>query len=144
MTLPNTSCGVAVLERDRRASEGDERGVGQRVADVAGVAVEVVVMAAVRLVDDHDDVPPVGEQRVVDARRRVSPFGEAELLQRREVDAAGGAVGQFVPQLLTGRDLDGRLAEQPRPVERLEQLAVELRAVGHDDERRVLQLRLQR
>ena len=34
---------------------------GQRVAHVAGEAVDEVVLAAVRLVGDHDDVPPVGE-----------------------------------------------------------------------------------
>ena len=79
--------GVAVREGDRRAGEGDERGVGQRVPEVAGVAVEVVVVAAVGLVDDHDDVAPVGEQRVVEAGLALL-VGEAELLQRREVDAA--------------------------------------------------------
>ena len=59
--------GVAVGERDRRAGEGDERGVRQGVSQVAGVAVEVVVVAAVRLVDDDDDVAPVRQQRVLDA-----------------------------------------------------------------------------
>ena len=58
--------GVAVGERDRRAGERDERGVRQGVPEVAGVAVEVVVVAAVRLVDDHDDVAPVGQQRVLE------------------------------------------------------------------------------
>src|SRR5207249_2617050 len=59
---------VAVRERDRRASEGNEYGIGQRVPDVAGVAVEIVIVAAVRLVDNDDDVAAVGEQRVVEAR----------------------------------------------------------------------------
>ena len=45
--------------RDRRAGERDERGMRQRVPQVPGVAVEVVVVGAVRLVNDHDDVPPV-------------------------------------------------------------------------------------
>ncbi len=46
--------------------ERDEYGVGQGVADVAGVAVEVVVVRSVCLVDDHDDVAALAEQRVVD------------------------------------------------------------------------------
>ena len=64
---------------------------------VPGVAVEVVVVAAVGLVDDHDDVAPVGQQRVV-APGLALGSGAAELLQRREVDAAGGPVAQLVPQ----------------------------------------------
>ena len=59
--------GVAVVERDRGAGERDERGVRQGVAQVPGVAVEVVVVAAVRLVDDHDDVAAVRQQRVLGA-----------------------------------------------------------------------------
>ena len=46
----------------------------QGVAEVAGVAVEVVVVAAVRLVDDHDDVAPVGQQRVVERRPPARPW----------------------------------------------------------------------
>ena len=90
--------GVAVGEGDRRAGERDERRVRQGVAEVAGVAVEVVVVAAVGLVDDDDDVAPVGQQRVVGAGVALV-LGAAELLQRGEVDAAGGPVGQLVAQL---------------------------------------------
>ena len=57
--------GVAVGEGDRRAGEGDQGRVRQGVAEVAGVAVEVVVVAAVRLVDDDDDVASVRQQRMV-------------------------------------------------------------------------------
>jgi hypothetical protein len=107
----------------------------------AGVAVEVVVVAAVRLVDDHDDVASVGEQRVI-RTRLAFPGGETELLQGGEVDAAGGAVGEFVAQLSALGDLDGGFAQQPGPVERLIKLTVEFLAVGDDDDRRVLELGL--
>ena len=50
---------VLVGELDRRAGEADERGVRQRVAHVPGEAVDEVVLAAVRLVGDDDDVAPV-------------------------------------------------------------------------------------
>ena len=49
---------------DRRAREGDESGPRQGVAQVAGITVEVVVVTAVRFVDDHDDVGAIGEQRM--------------------------------------------------------------------------------
>ena len=75
---------VAVGQLDRRAGEADERGVGQRVAHVAREAVDEVVLAAVRLVGDDDDVAPVAEQRVLLAR-----LGQ-ELLDRGEDHAAGG------------------------------------------------------
>ena len=42
----------------------DERGVRQGVPHVAGVAVDEVVLAAVRLVGDDDDVAAVRELRV--------------------------------------------------------------------------------
>ena len=62
--VPEHSAGVGVLKLDRRAGEADERGVGQRVAHVARIAVEEVVLAAVRLVGNDDDVAPIGEPRV--------------------------------------------------------------------------------
>ena len=46
---------------DGRAGEPDERGIRQRVAHVAGEAVDEVVLAAVGLVRDHHDVAPVGQ-----------------------------------------------------------------------------------
>ena len=56
--------GVLVRERDRGAGERDQRRLRQRVLEVSCVAVEAVVVAAVRLVDDDDDVAPVRQQRV--------------------------------------------------------------------------------
>jgi hypothetical protein len=97
---------------------------------VPGVAVEVVVVAAVGLVDDDDDVAPVGEQRVIQPRLPL-PLGEPELLEGGEVDAAGGAVGQLPAQLGAGGDVDRRLGEQAGPLERLEELAVEFLAALH-------------
>ena len=58
----------ALGQRDRSSGECDERGIGNGIGEVAGVPVEVVVVAAVRLVDDDDDVAAVGEQWVVGAR----------------------------------------------------------------------------
>ena len=55
---------VRVLELDRRAGEADERGVRQRVAHVPREAVDEVVLAAVRLVGDHDDVAALGKRRM--------------------------------------------------------------------------------
>ena len=75
---------VRVRQLDRRAGEADERGVGQRVAHVPREAVDEVVLAAVRLVGDHDDVAPLGERRVPVALL----LGE-ELLDGREHHAAG-------------------------------------------------------
>ena len=49
-----------LARHQRRAGEADERGVRQGVAHVQG---ERVVLAAVRLVGDHDDVRPVRQLR---------------------------------------------------------------------------------
>ena len=49
---------------NRRAGEADEGGVRQRVAHVPGEAVNEIVLAAVRLVGNDDDVAPVGKQRM--------------------------------------------------------------------------------
>ena len=77
--------GVGVGLLDGRAGEADERGVRQRIAHVAGEAVDEVVLAAVRLVGDDDDVAPVGEHRMAVALL----LGE-ELLDGGEDHAAGG------------------------------------------------------
>ena len=52
------SAGVGQL--DGCPGKADERGVGQRVPHVAGVAVDEVVLAAVRLVGDHHHIAPAG------------------------------------------------------------------------------------
>ena len=47
-----------LLARDERSTgESDERGIRQGIAHVPGEAVDEVVLAAVRLVGDDDDIP---------------------------------------------------------------------------------------
>ena len=70
---------VRVPQLDGRAREADERGVRQRVAHVPREAVDEVVLAAVRLVGDDDDVAPLGERGVC-----VALVLRVELLDRRE------------------------------------------------------------
>ena len=77
--------GVLVGELDGRAGEADERGVRQRVAQVSREAVDEVVLAAVRLVGDDDDVLAVAQQRV-----HVALLVGHELLDGGEHDPAGG------------------------------------------------------
>ena len=96
--------GVALTLGDGGAGERDEGGVGQGPAQVGGVAVEVVVVAAVGLVGDDDDVASVRQQRVLGARVLLR-LGQAELLQGGEVDAAGAPVGELGPQFFAGGDL---------------------------------------
>jgi len=117
---------------DRRAREADERGVRERVAHVARVAVNEVVLAAVRLVCDHDDVPATGQQRVA-----VPLLLREELLDRGEHDAAR-LDRQQAPQVGAAVRLHRRLAQQvPAPRERPEQLVVQVVAVGQHHDGRV-------
>ena len=148
--------GAGVGQLDGRPGEADERGVGQRVAHVAGVAVDEVVLAAVRLVGDHHDVAAARQQRMPVARlppparggprllvssARGGPLvlpgrgrvGE-ELLDRREHHAARFD-GELRPQVGAALRLDRRQPEQVGAArEGSEQLVVEIVAVRqHDD-----------
>ena len=75
--------GVGVLKLDGRSGETDERGVRQRIAHVARIAVDEIVLAAMRLVGDDDDVAPLRQQGV-----HVTPLFGEELLNCREHNAA--------------------------------------------------------
>ena len=128
---------VGVLELNRRAGEADERGVGQRVPHVAGIAVDEVVLAAVRLVGDHDDVPAPRQ-----LGHAVALFLGKELLDRREHDAARLDV-QLGAQVGAAPSLRRRLPQQvPAAGERAEELVVEVVAIRQHDDRRVLHRRL--
>src|SRR5690606_35600179 len=48
--------GVPISLGDRGAGEGQQSGMGNPIAQVPSIAIEVVVRAAVRLIDDDDDV----------------------------------------------------------------------------------------
>ena len=76
--------GVGVLELDGRPGKADERGVWQRVPHIAGVAVDEVVLAAVGLVGDDDDVAPLRKRGM-----GVAPLLGEEFLYSREDHAAG-------------------------------------------------------
>ena len=128
--------GVGLL--DRRAGEADERRVRQRVAHVPREAVDEVVLAAVRLVGDDDDVAPLREHRVPVAFL----LGE-ELLDRGEHHAARGD-GELRAQVGPVGGLHRRLAQQVAAArEGAEELVVEVVAVGQHHDRRVGHRRVQ-
>ena len=124
---------VGVLLFDGRSREADERGVGQRVAHVAGEAVDEVVLAAVGLVGDDHDVAPIRQGGV-----GVALLLGVELLDGGEHHAAGvhrELAAQVGPVLCLHR----RLAQQVLAAgESTEELVVQVVAVGQDDDRRVL------
>ena len=116
----------------------DERGVRQRVAHVPREAVDEVVLAAVRLVGDDDDVAPVGEHRVP-----VALLLGKELLDGGEHDAAGGD-RELRPQVGAVGGLHRRLAQQIATArEGAEELIVEVVAVGEHDDGRIRHRRVQ-
>ena len=98
-----------------------------------GEAVDEVVLAAVGLVRDDDDVAAVGEQRM-----SVALLLGKELLNRREDHAARGDLQQLA-KVGAALGLDRASAQQFRAAgERAEQLVVEVVAVGEDDQCRIL------
>ena len=127
--------GRAVLRRDGRAGEPDERRVRQGAADeqrgarvLLAVSVELLfepVLPAVRLIDHHHDVLAVGER---------GGF-LLELLHRGEDDAVGAAARDLLCKIGSALCLHGRLAQKVRAFGELrEQLRVEVVAVGdHHD-----------
>ena len=138
---------VHVVLLDRRAGEADEGGVGQTVAqilgeavgDLAGLALDLrleAVLAAVRLVGDHDDVASVGQNRIVclavlgreflDVVKITPPEGRSSSLRRSSRFSA--CCGVWRKQVLAH-------------AEGAEQLVVEIVAVGEDHERGVLHRR---
>ena len=129
----------ASRQLDGRAREADERGVRQRVAHVPCEAVDEVVLAAVRLVGDDDDVAPLRQRGV-----RVAPVLRVEFLDRGEHHAARGD-RQLLAQVGAALGLRRRLSEQVLAArEGAEELVVEVVAVREDDDGRVLHRRLAR
>jgi hypothetical protein len=91
-----------------------------------------------RLVDDDDDVRPVGQERELHLA-----VARPELLDGGEDHPADLAVGELGVEVVDVLDLDRRLAEsRGAPGEGGEELVVEVIAVSQDDERRILQRRL--
>jgi hypothetical protein len=128
---------VGILQLDRGAGEADEGRMGQRITHVPREAVDEVVLAAVRLVGDHDDVAAVGQHRLPVALL----LGE-ELLDRGE-DHAPRRDGKLLPQVGSAFGLHRRLAQEVLAArEGAEELIVEVVAVGEHDQRRVLHRRL--
>ena len=95
------------------------------------------VLRAVRLIADHDDVAALAEHL-----HRLAGLIRSELLDRGEEHAAGGLVAQHVLEVINllrltrlGAQRDGTGGKG------FEHLAVQIVAVGHDHDCRVLQLR---
>ena len=123
---------VLVVALQRRAGEADEGGVGQRLAHPARAALDEAVLAAVRLVGHDHHVGALRDHAV-----RLG-----ELLDGREHHAARRAVEQRL-QMLPAFGLHRGLPQQRAPGgEGVEELVVEIVAVGDHDDRRVGQARL--
>ena len=90
--VPEDHPGVPVGRLDRRAGEAEEARVGERIAQVPGQAVQQVVLGAVRLVGDDDDVAPL-RQAGEGAVGVAFLFGAAELLHGRKDGAPRGSRG---------------------------------------------------
>src|SRR5690606_22308836 len=95
--------GVAFDERDRCAGKRNQGCVRQCSAQVMRISVEVVIVASVRLIDHHDDVTAVTQEWMI-LPRVPFLFREPELLQGREVDAAGDPCLQLVTEPSFRRD----------------------------------------
>ena len=145
---------VGVLQLDRRAGKADERGVGKSVPHVPRESVDEVVLAAVRLVGDDDDVAPLGEHlhscpsptggnglgqgRIFSLALRERGRGRGrfrEKLLNRGEDHATGSDLQLLAQIGAVGCLNWWLAQQLLTCgKRAEQLVVQIVAVGdHDD-----------
>ena len=104
---------------------------------MSGEAVDEVVLAAVGLVGDDDDVAPLREYRVA-----VALLPGEELLDRGEDHAAGGDL-QLFAQVRAIRRLHRRLAQQVAAAgEGAEELVVEVVAVREHHDGGVLHRRV--
>ena len=127
--------GVAVGCFDGRAGKADEGRFGQGVAHVAGKTVNEIVLAAVGLVGDDDDVAAFAQQGI-----GVSLQVREEFLNGGKDDPARGHRQEFFEFGAVGR-LHGRLAQQlPAVAKGLVKLLVEVVAVGDDDNGGVVHL----
>ena len=119
---------------DRRAGEADERGVRQGVPQVAGEAVDEVVLAAVGLVGDDDDVPPVGEHAGT-----CSPFASGRnfwiVVKTTPPEATLSSSSSWSRSSACTGFCRSRSWQRG---EGAEELVVEVVAVGQDDQGRVL------
>jgi len=104
--VPKYGTDVGVLQFDGRSSKTDERGVRQRVVQMPREPVDEIVLAAVRLVGDHDDVAAFREHGVPVALL----LGE-ELVDRGKYNAARGH-RQEVAEMRSAFRLHWWLAQQ--------------------------------
>jgi hypothetical protein len=135
---------VYVVLLDWRAGETDERSVRESVPQILGEAIGNVagflldlglesVLAAVRLVSDHDDVAAVSQHRIVSR-----PRFRRELLQGGEDHSSRGSIEQFA-KVVSIFGLLWRLAQQVLAhAEGAEQLVVQIITVGQHHQCRVL------
>ncbi len=126
--------GFAVFEFQGRARERNEGGIEQGVPHVTGKPVNEVVLAPVGFVGDDHDVAPVRKLWVAVALL----LGE-ELLDRGEDDAVRLPPLEQLAKLRPALGLDRVLSQEvPAAAEDGEELAVQLVAVGEDDDGGVL------
>ena len=115
--------GLLLAHDQRRAGKGQESGVGQGRAHIQR---QRVVLAAVRLVGDDDDVAPLGEHRV-----RLALLG-AELVDQGEDVAV--ILCEQLPQMFAAFRLGAAFGHHPRRGEILVNLPVQFLPVGDHHE----------
>ena len=147
--LPEDRLRILVVLGDRGAGQAQVHRVGQGLAHVVceaipyppGLSVELgfeAVLRAVCLIADHDDVAAIAEHL-----HRLAGLVRSELLDCGEEHAAGLLVAQHLLEVVHLLCLMRLGPKRDRTGGKgLEHLAVQIVAVGHDHDRRVLQLRM--
>ena len=97
------------------------------------IPVNIVVVTAVRLINNDNDVAPVRQQWML-LSSRLLVLGQPELLQGCEVDSSGAPLRQLFTQRRPTRHLLRLFWQQCAGCERVRKLVVQLRPVSNDND----------
>ena len=126
---------IGVILFNGRSSETNERRIWQSIAHVSRQAVNQVVLAAVRLIGNHDNVSPIRK-----TRHAVSLFFGHKLLNRGEDNAATGNKQQ-VTQVGAPLCLSWRLSQRITATRKLpKELVVQIIAISQHNNGWILHL----
>src|SRR5699024_3718274 len=136
----NRAC-IAVLKRNRRTGERNEGGIREGITQMACITIKIVVVAAVSLINDNNNVLAIAEQRMLRARVFFF-FAETKFLQGSEIDPPGPPPRELRTQLRSGADLQRSVRQKLGASEAGIQLPVEFRTISHENNGGVFQHRV--